>query len=211
MSKPETVVLNTSKDKESDVLVGAVMPCTSARALHVQMCSEFTALGHVQWKKIEFFFWSLFVPLLPLSVTLPSWGQNYFFFPSKKSKPSWKKHSEEHCENIEMSSSWPEDYYTPVAEMDTNHILKSMLTGESRQQKGDSRTCLFCGFSYFFRSIRARYHLVLGSVSKKVQKCKPPAELWAPCWSFQGSEKEGRAREDGFLKNVGCSNESIRM
>jgi hypothetical protein len=26
----------------------AVMPCTSARALHVQMCSEFTALGHVQ-------------------------------------------------------------------------------------------------------------------------------------------------------------------
>ncbi len=28
-----------------------------------------------------------------------------------------------------MSSPWPEDYYTPVAEMDTNHILKSMLTG----------------------------------------------------------------------------------
>jgi hypothetical protein len=32
---------------------------------------------------------------------------------------------------------------------------------------------LFCGFSYFFRPIRVRYHLVLGNVSKKVQKCKP--------------------------------------
>ncbi len=75
-----------------------------------------------------------------------------------------------------MSSSWPEDYYTPVSEMDTNHILKSILTGESRQQKGDSRTSLFCGFSYFFRPILVQYHLVLGSVSKKVQKCKPSTE-----------------------------------
>jgi hypothetical protein len=60
--------------------------------------------------------------------------------------------------------------------MDTNHILKSTLTGESWQQKGDSRTCLFCGFSYFFRPIRSRYHLDLGRVLKKVQKCKPSAE-----------------------------------
>jgi hypothetical protein len=75
-----------------------------------------------------------------------------------------------------MSSPWSEDYYTPVTEMDTNHILKSTLTGESRQQKGDSRTFLFCGFIYFFRPIRTRYHLGLGSVSKKVQKYKPSAE-----------------------------------
>ena len=27
---------------------GPVMPCTSSRVLDVQMCSEFTALGHVQ-------------------------------------------------------------------------------------------------------------------------------------------------------------------
>ncbi len=40
-----------------------------------------------------------------------------------------------------------EDYYTPVVEMETNHILKSTLTGESRQEKGDSKTCLFCGFT----------------------------------------------------------------
>jgi hypothetical protein len=69
-----------------------------------------------------------------------------------------------------MSSPLPEDYYTLVPEMDTDHILKSTLTGESRQQKGDSRTCLFCGFNYFFRPIRVRYHLGLRSVSKKVQK-----------------------------------------
>ncbi len=59
----------------------------SRAQVHVQMCSEFTALGNVQWKKIEFFFWSLFVPLSPLSVTLPSYGQNYFFFPSKNANP----------------------------------------------------------------------------------------------------------------------------
>jgi hypothetical protein len=29
-----------------------------------------------------------------------------------------------------------EDYYTLVTEMETNHILKSTLTGESRQEKG---------------------------------------------------------------------------
>ncbi len=75
-----------------------------------------------------------------------------------------------------MFSSWSEDYYTPVAEIDANHILKSTLTGESRQQKGDSRACFFCGFRYLFRTIHDRYHLGLGSVSKKVQKCKPSME-----------------------------------
>jgi hypothetical protein len=33
----------------------------------------------------------------------------------------------------------PEDYNTPEAEMETNHILKSQLTGESRQEKGDTK------------------------------------------------------------------------
>jgi hypothetical protein len=50
------------------------------------------------------------------------------------------------------------------------------VLSSGKDLKGDSRTCLFCGFSYFVRPIRARYHLVLGSVSKKVQKCKPSAE-----------------------------------
>ena len=72
----------------------------------------------------------------------------------------------------------PEDYNTPVAEMETNHILKSALTGESRKEKGDTKTFLFCGFSYYSRPIRARDHLGLGRVSKKkkVQQCKPSTE-----------------------------------
>ena len=60
--------------------------------------------------------------------------------------------------------------------METNHILKSTLTGESRKEKGDTKSFLFCGFSYYSSPIRARNHLVLGSVSKKVQQCKPYAQ-----------------------------------
>ena len=71
---------------------------------------------------------------------------------------------------------WSEDYKTPVAEMETNHILKSTLTGESRKEKGDTKTCLFCGFRYYFRSIRDRNHLVQGIDSKKVQQYKPSVE-----------------------------------
>jgi hypothetical protein len=90
---------------------------------------------------------------------------------------------------IEMSSPWPEDYYTPVAEMDTNHILKSTLTDESRQLKGDSRTCLFCGFSYFFRPIHARYHLVLGSVSKKLDVQTSPSGCRPISWEMHQLQK----------------------
>ena len=59
----------------------------------------------------------------------------------------------------------PEDYKTPVAKMENNHILKSTLSDESRQDKGDTKTCLFCGFRYYFRSIHVRDHLGLGNVS----------------------------------------------
>ncbi len=62
-----TTIITPRHGSLLSLLLPAVMPCTSARALHVKMCSEFTALGHVQWKKVDFFFWSLFVPLSPLS------------------------------------------------------------------------------------------------------------------------------------------------
>jgi len=65
----------------------------------------------------------------------------------------------------------------PVTEMETNHISKSTLSDESRQEKGDTKTCLFCGFRYYFRTIRAQDHLGPGNVSKKkVQQCKPSVE-----------------------------------
>ena len=54
---------------------------------------------------------------------------------------------------------WPKDYHTPVATMDTDKILRSTLTEETRTQKGDTKTCLLCGLSYFFRPIRCREHL----------------------------------------------------
>jgi hypothetical protein len=72
--------------------------------------------------------------------------------------------------------SLTEDYNTPVVEMETNNILKSTLTGESRQEKGDTKTCLFCGFNYYFRPIRDRENLGLGNVSKKVHQCKQSAD-----------------------------------
>jgi hypothetical protein len=37
---------------------------------------------------------------------------------------------------------WSTDYHTPVATMDTNKILRSTLTEETRTQKGDTKTCL---------------------------------------------------------------------
>ncbi len=46
--------------------------------------------------------------------------------------------------------------------METNHILKSTLTGESRQEKGDTKTCLSQGNLYPGPP-------GLGTVSKKVQ------------------------------------------
>ena len=75
-----------------------VMPCTTARALHVRLCSEFTALGHVQWKKIEINFFgpfsSLFHPFSrhcfprDLKVTHPSLER--LESDSSKSRETWK-------------------------------------------------------------------------------------------------------------------------
>jgi hypothetical protein len=67
---------------------------------------------------------------------------------------------------------WPKDYHTPVATMDTDKILRSTLTEETHTQKGDTKTCLLCRLSYFFRSIRCREHLGLTDSSKQVQQCK---------------------------------------
>ncbi len=75
--------------------------------------------------------------------------------------------------------SWPETYYTSVTDMETNDLLKSALTDDSHKQKGDTKTCLFCGgwvLSYCFRTIRSRDHLGLGRGSKKVYQWKPYPE-----------------------------------
>ncbi len=68
---------------------------------------------------------------------------------------------------LEHVSRWGEDVCT--------HILKSTLTAESRQQKGDSRTCLFCGFRYF-QTHPLPVPPGSGKVSKKAKKCKSSVE-----------------------------------
>ena len=72
--------------------------------------------------------------------------------------------------------SWPKDYHTSVAELESNDLLRSTLMDECRVEKGDTKTCLFCGFRYFWRTIRCREHLGLTETSKQVQKCKPYPE-----------------------------------
>ncbi len=56
------------------------MPHGTARAPHVRLCGQFTALSHVGWKKIEIFFLSIFVPLWPLSSGLLTPTKIIFFF-----------------------------------------------------------------------------------------------------------------------------------
>ena len=73
-------------------------------------------------------------------------------------------------------SPWAKDNHTSVAELETNDLLRSTLTDESRAQKGDTRTCLLCGFNYFWRPIRGREQLGLPETSKQFQKCKPYPE-----------------------------------
>ena len=75
-----------------------------------------------------------------------------------------------------LEPPWPEDYHTAVEDMETNDLLKSTLTDESRKQKGDTKTCLFCGLSQYFRPVLSRDHLGVGIGFKKVHRSYPYPE-----------------------------------
>ena len=45
----------------------------------------------------------------------------------------------------------PKDYHRAVSEIETNNLLRSTFTDDCRTQKGDQKTCLLCGLSYFWR------------------------------------------------------------
>ena len=61
--------------------------------------------------------------------------------------------------------------------METIDVLKSTITDESRKQKGDTKTCLFCGLRHYFRTVRSRDHQGgVRSGSKKMQWCNPYPE-----------------------------------
>ena len=79
-------------------------------------------------------------------------------------------------EDIGLEPPWSEDYHTTVVDMETNDLLKSTLTDEIHNQKGDTKTCLFCGLSHYFSPVHSQDHLGVGSGSKKVQWCNPYPE-----------------------------------
>ena len=68
---------------------------------------------------------------------------------------------------------FPKDYHRAVSEMETNNLLRSTLTYDCRTQKGDQKTCLLCGLSYFWRPSRCRTHLGLAGSMKMVHLYKP--------------------------------------
>ena len=76
--------------------------------------------------------------------------------------------------------------------METNNLLRSTLTEDCRTQKGDQRTCLLCGLSYFWRPSRCRTHLGLEGSTKQVQVCKPYPEH---CDRFSEVVRELRERD----------------
>jgi hypothetical protein len=86
----------------------------------------------------------------------------------------------------------PKDYHTAVAQMETNNLLRSTLTEDCRTQKGDQKTCLLCGLSYFWRPSRCRTHLGLEGSTKMVQVCKPYPEH---CDRFSEVVRELRERD----------------
>ena len=92
-------------------------------------------------------------------------------------------------------SPWSKDYHTPVATMNTDKILKSTLTDESHNQKGDTKTCLFCGLSNYFRPIRSRDHLVMGSGSKKVHRVNHTLSTLIVMLKLSRISKEMKERE----------------
>ncbi len=120
-------------------------------------------------------------------------GPKLSFFLSKKKYPCGKNSVIDNLVKQAMSSPGtsktsrpmtplPKDYHTAVSEMDTNNLLRSTLTDDCRTQKGDQRTCLICGLSYFWRPSRCRTHLGLAGSTKQVQLCKPypeHKEFWA--------------------------------
>ena len=111
-------------------------------------------------KKLNFFF-GPFRPSFTHCVHTPFPRSKLFFFFKKnhvKENPCQKnlktrrgKHRNvfvRRGEGHQTGSSWTEEYHATVVDMETNDLLKSTLTDESRKQKGDTRTCLFCGFRH---------------------------------------------------------------
>jgi hypothetical protein len=86
--------------------------------------------------------------------------------------------------------------------MDTDKTLRRALTEETRTQKGDTKTCLLSGLSYFFRPIRCREHLGLTDSSKQVQQCKPyPEHLERSSQVVKElKERDSHVKQEGIVR-----------
>ena len=109
----------------------------------------------------------LFLSLHSFSVTLLTLGSRLFFILLQINNRPEKWSSPGDAKVTRAVQPWSKDYHPPVATMDTNKILRRTLTEETRTQKGDTKTCLLCGLSYFFRPIRCREHLGLRTVRNR--------------------------------------------
>ena len=69
---------------------------------------------------------------------------------------------------------WPKDYDTAVAEMKLPLLLASTFTDDTRASTVTKKTCLFCGWTYYYRPIHCREHLGVkpAAVTNHVQLCK---------------------------------------
>ena len=70
---------------------------------------------------------------------------------------------------------WPKDYDTAVAEMKLPLLLASTFTDDTRPSTVTKKTCLLCGWTYYYRPIRGREHLGVTSDvgTNHVYLCKP--------------------------------------
>ena len=70
---------------------------------------------------------------------------------------------------------WPKDYDTAVAEMKLPLLLASTFTDDTRASTVTKKTCLLCGWTYYYRPIHCREHLgvTVSADTNHVQLCKP--------------------------------------
>jgi hypothetical protein len=129
------------------------MPHRTARAPHARLSGQVTTLPHVRWKKN----WNFFVPFCPSLTPFlgsPSTGPKLSSFLRKK---NWQKRVIRGMSSPVTSKTsrpippFPKDYHREVSEMETNNLLRSTFTDDCRTEKGDQKTCLLYGLSYFWR------------------------------------------------------------
>ncbi len=73
-----------------------------------------------------------------------------------------------------MEPSFSKDYHKPDAEMKVHFLLTSTLTDDTRVSAVTNKTCLLCGWKYFYRPNRDRQYLGVGDGGRiHAQLCKP--------------------------------------